>query len=336
MKKKIFVITSILLIIVSLCSAFVGCKSAEEKEKEFFENNAKAVETATDTLSTLTDEVFSKAWTSSFVLAMTYYKTDSEKIYDDKSKESEKYSTGSVDGSSIQRGSKEVAGWPVKEVRNEDEKYTIKNSTDQYVYFMAFDVDFKSLNNYTVKTTLFKDVKRSDYNNKISKKNYREKFEVEKNFEYTVKEGVPSGELNQGIDPIVIIKMYTDKDSLRAAGISASDNFRIYTHFMRIESRNVFGENNKLITKELNDESGKMYWSNYGDDITYNWDNVYGMQNNRLTVLYSKGKKRINSLEIYNENVISYFTKNNNVDKSLVLKADVTEFMEMVVEFKYV
>lgn len=59
------------------------------------------------------------------------------------------------------------------------------------------------------------------------------------------------------------------------------------------------------------------------------------MNNNRLTVLYSKGKNRINSLEIYNENIISYFTKNNNVDKSLVLKADVIAYTEMVVEFKY-
>lgn len=348
MKKKIFAIASIMLIIVALCSTFVGCKSAAEKEIAYYEENAKAVETATDTLSTLTDEVFSKAWTSSFVLAMTYYKTDSEKKYAN-SEEVEKTTTGSVFGSSIQRGSKEEAGWPVKEIKydangkvidSKDKKteaaYTVKNSTDQYVYFMAFDVDFKSLENYTVKTTVFKDVKRSDYIANIGKKKYREKFEIEKELEYKVENGVASGELNLFLNPIEIIKSNTDKETIRENGIAASDNFRIYTHFMRIESRTVFGEDMITpITRELNDASDKMYWTNYGDDISYNWDNVYGMNNNRLTVLYSKGKNRINSLEIYNENILAYYPKNNNVDTSLVLKADVVAFTEMVVEFKY-
>ena len=332
MKKKIFAITSIILIIGILCSVFVGCKSAEEKEKEYYEKGASSIESATNKLSLLTDEVFSKPWTSSFVLAMTYYKTESEKTYKD-GREKEEFTTGSVYGSSIQRGSKEQAGWPVKTIENDE--FTQKNSTDQYVYFMAFDVDFKSLDNYTVKTTLFKDVKRSDYNNKISKKNYREKFDIEKQFEYSVKDGVESGELNQGINPIEVIQMNTDKETIKSTGISASDNFRIYTHFMRIESRMVFGENNTLITKELNDQSDKKYWKNFGEDISYDWNNVYSMNNNRLTVLYSKGKNRINSLEIYNENVLSYYTKNNNVDTSLVLKADVIAYTEMVVEFKY-
>ena len=338
MKKKIFAIASIMLIIVALCSTFVGCKSAAEKEIAYYEENAKDVETATDTLSTLTDEVFSKAWTSSFVLAMTYYKTETQKVYDKKeNKEEELISTvGSIFESPIKRGSKEEAGWPVKEAgRNDDEKYTVKNSTDQYVYFMAFDVDFKSLENYTVKTTVFKETKRSNYIANIGKKKYREKFEIEKELEYKVENGVASGELNMFLDPIAIIKMNTDKETIRENGIAASDNFRIYTHFMRIESRSVFGENGLPITRELNDASDKMYWTNYGDDISYNWDNVYGMNNNRLTVLYSKGKNRINSLEIYNENILAYYTKNNNVDTSLVLKADVIAFTEMVVEFKY-
>ncbi|MBD5099886.1 MAG: hypothetical protein HDT29_01085 [Clostridiales bacterium] len=360
MKKKIFAIASIMLIIVALCSMFVGCKSAAEKEIAYYEENAKDVETATDTLSTLTDEVFSKAWTSSFVLAMTYYKTDSKKTYDGKDGV-EEYSRGSaLLGSSIQRGSDKEPGWPEKEtkydkdgIRIVDPKkevaYTVKNSTDQYVFFMAFDVDFKSLNDYTVKTTVFKDVKRSDYIANIGKKKYREKFEIEKELEYKVENGVASGELNMFLDPIAIIKMNTDKETIRENGIAASDNFRIYTHFMRIESRTVFGENGLPITREVNDASygeyydeskqktvyEKKYWNGYGDNISYNWNNVYSMNNNRLTVLYSKGKNKINSLEIYNEEILAYFTKNNNVDTSLVLKADVVAFTEMVVEFKY-
>ena len=90
-----------------------------------------------------------------------------------------------------------------------------------------------------------------------------------------------------------------------------------------------------MISRAFNDESNKAYWSNYGEDISYNWDNVYGMDNNRLTVLYSKGKNRINSLEIYNEEIISYYTKKDKVNPQLVLKADVVRYHEMVVEFEY-
>ena len=59
------------------------------------------------------------------------------------------------------------------------------------------------------------------------------------------------------------------------------------------------------------------------------------MDNNRLTVLYTKGSQKVDSVEIYNENILAYYTENNKVDKSLVLKADVVAFEEMVVEFDY-
>ena len=114
MKKKIFVITSIALIAIMMCGVFVGCKSAEEKEAEFYEKNALAVESATEKLSSLSEDVFSKSWTSSFVLAMTYYKTNVERTY--KNGEQEKFSFGGLTDSPIKRGSSEVAGWPVKVV----------------------------------------------------------------------------------------------------------------------------------------------------------------------------------------------------------------------------
>ncbi len=333
MKRKIFVVTSIILIIGVMFTALVGCKSAAEKEKEYYDKCAATVEASTERLASLTDEVFNKSWTSSFVLATTYYKTSVERKYKDGREE--KF----VIENPIKRGSKEEAGWPVKEVVKDD--YTEKNSTDEYVTFAAFDVDYNSKDDYTIKTTVFEEVEKGDYIKNISKKNYREKFTVKKELEYTYKDGVESGELY--VDPISIIKSNTNKEDLRTNGVGASDNFRIYTHFMRIESRKVFGADGIDVTRDINDASVetkdgkevKKYWNNFGDDITYNWNNVYAMNNNRLTVLYSKGKNRINSLEIYNEGIISYYTKNNNVDTSLVLKADVIRYMEMVVEFKY-
>lgn len=312
MKRKIFVITAIILIMCALCSAFVGCKSAEEKEKEYYAKAAANVESATKKLTSLTDEVFSKSWTSSFVLAITHYVQEDEK------------GNKLEDGKSITRGSKDEAGWQPR--------------MRQYVTAIAFDVDYKQNGDYTVKTTVFEVVKRSDYLSYIAKKNYRSKFTVAAEYEYSYVDGEGSGTIY--IDPIQMIKTNTDSETLNKTGIAASDNFRIYTHFMRIESRQAYGQDNQYITREVNDasadESGKKaYWNGYGDDISYNWDNVYAMSSNRLTVLYSKGKNRINSLEIYNESILAYYTKNNNVDTSLVLKADVIAFAEMVIEFKY-
>ena len=104
---------------------------------------------------------------------------------------------------------------------------------------------------------------------------------------------------------------------------------------MRMESRKVFDADGKVVTRAVNADSNGAYWSNYGDDVSYNWDTVYGMDNNRLTVLYSKGKQRINSLEIYNEEVISYYTKKDKVNTQLVLKADAVRYYEAVIKFEY-
>lgn len=307
-KKKFLLITSILLLAVMTCCLFVGCKSAEEKEKEYYDNAAKSVEKSVTTLNSLTGDLFGKAWKANFMYAFTYYR----KTADD----------GTYVNDCIARGDENNAGWP--------------SGADEYVHFMYFEVDYKDIDNYTVKTTTFEDTDRKTYyNNKDKVKNYEKKFKVIDRLTYEVKDGSSSGTLADEFNPIDFIKANTDGEFITANGLSASDNFRIYTHFMRIESRQVFDKDGEVITKAFNDESGKTYWSNFGEDISYNWDKVYGMDNNRLTVLYSKGKNRINSLEIYNEEVISYYTKKDKVNTQLVLKADVVRYHEMVIEFEY-
>ncbi len=319
MKKKLILIISVIMIASVLCAAFSGCKSAEEKEKDYYANVGEDLTKCTDKLQSLTDDVFNKSWKSTFILAMTYYmaEVEVEKIGDDGKPVKVKEKVPNP----IVRGSKNKKGWP--------------KDADQYVTFMEFSVSYKNKDNYTVKTTVFKDVERSYYVNNIGSKKYKTKFTVEKELEYKMENAVESGELNDGINPIELIAYSTDKEDLKSTGISASDNFRIYTHFMRIESRIVFDSEGNSVTRQINDDNAKKYWKGYGEDISYNWDNVYGMTNNRLTVLYSKGKNRINQLEIYNENILAYYTEKDKVDTSLVLKADVVGFSEMVVKFEY-
>ncbi|MDE5756167.1 MAG: hypothetical protein K2I23_03675 [Clostridia bacterium] len=307
-KKKFILITSILLLAAMTCSLFVGCKSQEEKENDYYAKAAQSIEKSVTTLNSLSEELFNKAWKANFMYAYTYYR----KTNDD----------GTVINDCITRGDESNAGWP--------------SGSKEYVHFMYFEVDYTDVNNYTVKTTTFEDTDRKTYyNNKDKVKNYEKKFTVIDKLTFEVKDGAVSGSLSDGFNPLFIIKASVDGEAISDCGISASDNFRIYTHFMRIESRQVFDKDGEVVTRAINDESDKAYWNNYGEDISYNWDNVYGMNNNRLTVLYSKGKKRINQLEIYNEKVISYYTKKDKVNTQLVLKADVVSYHEMVVKFEY-
>lgn len=305
MKKKLILIVSVLLIVSVFVTAFVGCKSDEEKENEYYTENVAAVKENSAKLTTLMDKVFGKSWTASFVYAYTTY-----------SKE-------------ITRGSKESAGWP--------------DDNEQVVNFMAFDIDYTDSQNYTIKTIVFKETSRENYVKNIDSKKYREKFEQVKTLEYSLTNGVASGELNEGFNPIDFIMANTNEEEINANALTASDNFRLYlndsfklsNHFMRIETRAVYDGSGNTITRDQNVAEEHAYWSGYGEDISYKWDKVYGMDNNRLTVLYTKGNQTIDSVEIYNENILAYYTENNKVDKSLVLKADVIAFEEMVVEFNY-
>lgn len=296
-----------MLVICVLVTAFAGCKSAEEKEKEYYAENDAALKTHTATLTTLMDKVFAKSWKSSFVYAYTYY-----------SKE-------------ITRGSTSVKGWP--------------DDNEEMTAFMSFDVNYTDAQNYTVKTTVFKDVTREDYVKHIDSKNFKEKFTVEQTLEYTIVDGQPTegSQLHEGFNPIEFIIANINAEYLLANGLTASDNMRFYLNdsfklsnrFMRIESRAVYDEAGNIVTRDMNSAAEAKYWTSFGEDISYKWDKVYGMDNDRLTVLYTKKSQTVDSIEIYNEDILSYYTQNNDVDKSLVLKADVIAFEEMVVEFDY-
>lgn len=306
--KRILTVSAVLLLIVTCCCFFVGCKSAAEKENAYYDELATTMEKYADTLNTLTEKVFERSWKANFMYSFTYYRQEKD---------------GVITNNCITRGSAESAGWP--------------SGSSEYVHFMYFEVDYTDMQNYTVKTTTFEDTGRKNfYDNKDKPKNYAKKFKQTGDpLTYQVANGVASGTLAEDINPIHLIEANVQKQDLMDYGISASDHFRIYTHFMRFESRQVLNAEGKNVTRAMNTESNGKYWSNYGDDVSYDWNNVYGLNNNRLTVLYSKGKKRINQLEIYNEEVISYYTKKDKVNTQLVLKADVVRYYEAVIEFDY-
>lgn len=297
MKKRVLFVVSVLLMVVLISAVFVGCKSEAEKEAEYYAEVEQSLNETTATLENLMNIMLGKNWTSSFAYAKTTY-----------SKE-------------ITRGSTSVEGWP--------------DDNEQVVNFMIFDINYTDSQNYTIKTSVYNQVTRADYVKVTDIVKYRDKFTVAETLEYTLTNGVASGELKDGFNPIEYMIANAVKEELLANGISASDNFRIYTHFMRINTRMVYDGEGNLVTKAMNDSAESKYWTGYDADIAYDWEKVYSMDNNRLTVLYSKGKQRINSFEIYNEKILAYYAEKDKVNKELVLKADVVEFEEMVVDFEY-
>lgn len=306
MKKRVLFVVSVLLMVVLISAVFVGCKSAAEKEAEYYAEVGQSLNETTATLENLMNIMLGKNWTSSFAYAKTTYKFENS------------------------RGSETQKGW-VSSIKENDKE--IKN--EQVVDFMIFDVNYTDSQNYTIKTSVYNQVTRAEYVKVTDIVKYRDKFTVAETLEYTLTNGVASGELKDGFNPIEYMIANAVKEDLLANGISASDNFRIYTHFMRINTRMVYDGEGNLITKAINDSAESKYWTGYDADIAYDWEKVYSMDNNRLTVLYSKGKQRIDSFEIYNEKILSYYTEKDKVNKQLVLKADVVEFEEMVVDFEY-
>lgn len=321
-KKKLLIFTSLLLLVAMCFTMLVGCKSSEEKQKSYYEKIEKSVNSRVTTLDTLTQKALGRAWTAKFLYAYTYYGIQ-EAVKDgngDEIKDGNGNTITTITPNTVSRGDDNTAGW--------------QSGSKEFVHFMQFEVDYTDAGNYIVKTTTFEDTSRKNY---YDNKDKVGKFKKLEELTYVVANGTGEGSLSEGVDPIVIIKTATDGESIKQNGIGASDDFRIYTHFMRIETRQVFDADRNAVTKAVNDalDADGKYWTGYGEDIKYDWAKVYGMSNNRLTVLYNKVKKRIDSLEIYNEQILSYYTKKDKVHPELVLKADVVGYYEMVVEFKY-
>ena len=54
-RKKFLLINYILLLVAMTCCLFAGCKSAEEKEKEYYDKAAQSVAKSVTTVGSITD-----------------------------------------------------------------------------------------------------------------------------------------------------------------------------------------------------------------------------------------------------------------------------------------
>lgn len=77
------------------------------------------------------------------------------------------------------------------------------------------------------------------------------------------------------------------------------------------------------------------YWTGFGEDIVYNWENVGAMKITRYTYNYSKSKSRLDQIDYYTEYVKPYYTEKSAADSTLELKGDVYYNSHIVADFEY-
>lgn len=149
------------------------------------------------------------------------------------------------------------------------------------------------------------------------------------------------------VDGMTILGIPKQFDETRSLGVT--DGFKIYTRILQSNERYVYlvpetgAENvsvanlssNKEVLKADNNAATKKYWTGSGEDITYDWEQVAGMINNRDTFSYDSGKARITQIDLYTETILSFYTEKNVLDKSLVLKAKSFSQQSTVIDIEY-
>ena len=97
---------------------------------------------------------------------------------------------------------------------------------------------------------------------------------------------------------------------------------------------NLLGMSDELRIDKSENVDGK-YWSGFGKDIVYNWENVGALKITRYTYNYSKSKSRLDQIDYYTEYVKSYYTEKSAADSTLELKGDVYYKSHIVANFEY-
>lgn len=85
----------------------------------------------------------------------------------------------------------------------------------------------------------------------------------------------------------------------------------------------------------IEDNADGTYWSGYDEDISYEWKEIGAMYTARYTYDYNNKHGRLEQVDYYTERIMPYYTENNAIDSTLVLKADVFDNTHLVIDFVY-
>lgn len=113
-------------------------------------------------------------------------------------------------------------------------------------------------------------------------------------------------------------------DTIKAWNVKANEIF----------TDNLLAMSDDLRVGKAENVDGK-YWTGYGEDIVYNWENVGAMNITRYTYNYSKSKSRLDQIDYYTEYVKPYYTEKSAADSTLELKGDIYYKSHIVADFVY-
>lgn len=314
MKKRIITVTALIMLVCIMAVAFTACS---QTESEYYADIEKSVSENAPVCAQLYENLAKANFKTSF----NFYRN---------------YSDTAI------RGSETKEGGTQKYVNEEG-----KEVTDWIVDYGYIEYVQNTSSEYFYKMTLYKGITEAQYD-KLSKGKEVEGIDDNKiETTVTLKDGVMKidGAVAENvIDGLDLLGVPREIKADNSLGVTNGN--KIYTHIMQVSERVVYlvGDENtnietlsgcEVVTKAQNDAATEKYWNNFGEDITYDWTKVGGMINTRNTYSYSKKHMQINQIDLYSETVLSYYTPNNILDTTLVLKAKVFDMADSVINIEY-
>lgn len=319
MKKKLFRVLALIIIIVICVTAMTACKSAEEKEKDYYAEISEDMAKASEVIDAIGEKMNTANFTAKFSIINKEY-------------------------NGVSRGTPQEAGWK----RNYTDAEGNMVDYSWMVSVVDYEIVWESTEKIYVYAKVYETVDEDTYDSVKNKNNYGDKLRVvsESKVVKSLSEHLSGTDITSL--PLMAMNNAVYREKLAADGLSMDKGNKIYTNILRVNMREVYDSERIKITREINDSKkdkfdilsdadatgdSVKYWSGYGEDISYNWNKVYGMLNTRVTMSYN-GKKVLKSFELYTEEIISYYAQKNTVDSSLILKADVFKTCEMVMNMQ--
>lgn len=319
MKKRFFAIIATLLLVCTVAVSFAACSQTEtDYYNEIYESVDKYSAEYAKMYETLKNANFKTEFTSF-----------------------RNYSATAVRGSATSEGGEQT-------YTNADGEET----TDWIVDYAVVKYVQNTSSNYWMEITKYTAISEDMYD-KLSKGKEVEGADAYKEvITFELKDGVMyvDGNAEPGfavIDGLTMLRMPATFDKDRSLGVT--DGSKIYTRIMQSSERYVYlvpetaAESVDVFNLELcnevlktdNDAAETKYWTNFGEDITFDWNRVAGMVNTRDTFSYNKKHSRIDQIDLYNEVILAFYTPNNVIDTTLTLKARVFLQESTVIDIEY-
>ncbi|MDE6550248.1 MAG: hypothetical protein K2M44_01940 [Clostridia bacterium] len=312
MKKKL----SLILIAVALILSVVGIAACSGSEQAFYDGLIKDARKAEEGLSKMYTAMAERSYYSDFDVIYTYH-------------------------DNVSRGTPDKEGWVNSDI------------TDWYVQIAQVRI-IVSLGedgavSYYSKVTIFNEMTDGHYDDVKGKRDFVKALEGEiwmdsqgvysvyydAEGNKTARVDLPNVYVGEyDIDALLTLwpamtQRYSDLEDDLGDITQATYGFKLYCNLCQLGLRYVYDLDGNMVDSWHSDEVS----SGYGDDLSYDWNKVSGLDNVRLSVT-SDTAHVIDKFELFTERVLAYYQAKNEVDKTLVLKADVWAKTQITVDIK--